>query len=74
MKSLGIMLLIAAAVLAVAGLLLILAGKIPFIGHLPGDFRIRGKGWSVWFPLTTCILLSILLTVLVNLLAAIFRK
>jgi len=40
----------------------VLAGKIPWIGRLPGDFYFRGKQISVFFPLTTSLLISIILT------------
>jgi hypothetical protein len=54
-------------VLALLGGLLLLAGKIPFLGRLPGDIIIRREHWSFYFPLTTSILLSILLTLLFSL-------
>jgi len=56
------MLLVLGVFLAVAGLLLVFAGKIPFLGKLPGDIHLRGKNWSFYFPITTCILLSLFLT------------
>ncbi|MBI2456978.1 MAG: DUF2905 domain-containing protein [candidate division NC10 bacterium] len=54
-------------VLALLGGLLLVAGKIPFLGRLPGDIVIRRENWSVYFPLTTSILISILLTLLLSL-------
>jgi hypothetical protein len=65
--SLARMLILFGVVLALLGGLLLLAGKIPFIGRLPGDFYFRGERWSVYFPLTTSILISILLTLLFSL-------
>ncbi len=67
MDSLARMLIVLGVVLAVLGGLLLLAGKIPFLGRLPGDIIIRRENWSFYFPLTTSILLSILLTVLFSL-------
>jgi hypothetical protein len=61
------MLILFGVVLALLGGLLLLAGKIPFIGRLPGDFYFRGERWSFCFPLTTSILISILLTLLFSL-------
>ena len=46
------------------GILLVLIGKIPWIGKLPGDFFWRGKNVSFYFPVTTSILISLLLTVI----------
>ena len=37
------------------------------LGRLPGDIHVQGKGWSVAFPIVTCILLSLLLTIILNL-------
>ncbi len=65
--SLAKMLIVFGVVLALLGGLLLLAGKIPFIGRLPGDFYFRGERWSFYFPLTTSIVISILLTLLFSL-------
>ena len=65
--SLGKMLILFGVVLALLGGLLLLAGKIPFLGRLPGDIIIRREHWSFYFPLTTSIVISILLTLLLSL-------
>jgi hypothetical protein len=44
------------------------AGHVPYLGHLPGDFYIKRGDWSFYFPVTTCIVLSIVLTFLLSLL------
>ena len=49
-------------VLVFAGLLVGLFGKIPWIGKLPGDIYVRKGSFTFYFPLTTCLLLSLLLT------------
>lgn len=64
--SLGKLLIVFGVVLALAGGLLVLAGKVPFLGKLPGDIVVRRDNWSVYFPLTTCIVLSLLLTLLLS--------
>jgi len=48
---------------AVGGLLLFI-GKVPYIGKLPGDIYVQRRNFSFYFPLTTSILLSIILTLL----------
>jgi hypothetical protein len=48
----------------VIGLLLLVGGKIPWIGRLPGDIIIKKEKFSFYFPITTSILISILLTFL----------
>ena len=67
--SIGKLLLVAGLVLAGVGLLVMVAGRIPFLGRLPGDIYVQRGNFTFYFPLLTSILLSILLTVLVNLFA-----
>ena len=74
MKNLGMLLLIAGSIMAVIGLVLLFAPRIPWLGRLPGDIHYQGKNVSFHFPLTTCIVVSIILTVVLNLLLRWFRK
>lgn len=61
-------LLIVFGVVAVGlGLLLLVAPKIPWIGRLPGDFLFRSGGTTIYVPLATSLILSIVLTILLNL-------
>jgi hypothetical protein len=60
----GKLLIILGIALTVLGLLLTFAGKIPWFGKLPGDFRIERENFSLYFPLGTCLLLSLLLSLL----------
>jgi hypothetical protein len=64
MDWLGKMLILFGVVLALLGGLLLLLGKIPFLGRLPGDIVIRREHWTFYFPLATSIVISILLTLL----------
>ena len=66
LSGLGRALLILAAVIAVVGLILILAGR-GVIPRLPGDISIERRGFRFYFPLGTSILVSLVLTVLLNL-------
>lgn len=60
----GRMLIVLGVVLVVAGVLFSLGARLPFrLGRLPGDIYIHGKNSSFYFPLATCILLSILFSV-----------
>ena len=60
----GRMLIALGLVLVVAGVLFSLGARLPFrLGRLPGDIYIQGKNSSFYFPLATCVLLSILLSV-----------
>lgn len=65
-SGLGKLLLVLAGILAAVGLLLLLAGR-GLIPRLPGDFSFGGRAWRVYVPLGTSILVSILLTLLLNL-------
>lgn len=61
------LLILFGVVLALLGGLLLLVGKIPFIGRLPGDFYVEKGNFTFYFPLATSLLLSILLTLLFSL-------
>jgi hypothetical protein len=57
---LGRLLITFGAILIAAGLLVTLAGRLPFkLGRLPGDIYLQGKHGSFYFPLVTCILITI---------------
>lgn len=64
----GRLLVIIGAVTLGLGLLLMALDRTGFLGRLPGDIAIRRKNWSVWIPLGSSVLLSIILTLIVNLL------
>lgn len=63
MTGLGKLLIVFGGIMVVLGLIVMLAGKtnIP-LGRLPGDIAYRGKNTSFYFPIVTCIVLSILLS------------
>ncbi len=60
--GLGKLLIVAGIALAVIGAVIVLAGKIPWLGRLPGDFRIEREHFSFYFPLTTSILVSVVVS------------
>jgi hypothetical protein len=65
MNELGKTLLGLGLLIAIVGVLLLLAGRIGLpLGRLPGDIAYKGKNVSVFFPLGTCILISVVLSVL----------
>jgi hypothetical protein len=63
MADMGKLLIGAGVVLVAAGMVLVGIGRghLP-LGKLPGDFVYRGKNATVYFPLATCVLLSVVLT------------
>ena len=70
MTEIGKVLMVFGGMLLVVGMLLTLGGKIPWLGRLPGDIVIQRGNFSFYLPLTTCLLLS----VLVSLIFAILRR
>jgi hypothetical protein len=52
--------------LALLGVVLVFAGRIPGLGHLPGDISIQRDRFSVYIPLGAMILVSVVLTLLLN--------
>jgi hypothetical protein len=71
MRDLGKMLLGFGALVILLGLILIVAGnlsgKVPWLGRLPGDIHIERGNWSFYFPLATCLVISLVLTILFSL-------
>jgi hypothetical protein len=67
MNDIGKILVLVGLVLAALGGLLWLGGKLPWFGRLPGDIHIDRERFKLYFPLTTCLLISILLTLLFRL-------
>jgi len=65
-ESIGKTLIFFGIVLIVIGSIFVLFGKVPWFGRLPGDIIIKREGLTVYFPVATMILLSILLTILFN--------
>ena len=63
-SHLGKLLIVIGLLIAGIGCVLILAGKIPWLGRLPGDIFYRGKNVSVYFPLMTSLIISVILTLI----------
>ena len=68
-SSMGRMVLILGLVIVAVGALMVFAGRVPFLGRLPGDIAVQRGSWSFYFPLATSIVLSLVLTVVLNLFA-----
>ncbi len=63
-SSLGKALIIVGAFITLLGVFIMIAGKIPYIGKLPGDIYIQRKNLTFYFPLATGIIISLILSVL----------
>ncbi|NTV29438.1 MAG: DUF2905 domain-containing protein [Candidatus Omnitrophica bacterium] len=59
-------LILAGMVIMVAGVVLFLVSRIPGAGRLPGDIFIQKDNFSFYFPVVTCIIVSIILSILIN--------
>ena len=64
MAGLGRSLIILGIVITVIGIIVAFAGKIPWMGRLPGDIYIRKGNFTFYFPWVTCILLSVLISLI----------
>jgi len=74
MQGIGKTFLLIGGILVVLGIILIFAGRlhVPF-GKLPGDMVIRKQNYVVFFPLVSMLILSLLLTLIVNVIMRFFR-
>jgi uncharacterized protein HemY len=65
------MLLLFGVTMVLLGLVLLVAGhfsgKVPWLGRLPGDIYIERGSWTFYFPLATCLIVSVVLTLLFSL-------
>lgn len=67
MPEFGRTLIILGIVIIALGALLTFGGKIPWLGHLPGDIYIQRGRFNLYFPITTCIVISILISLVLYL-------
>lgn len=68
MADLARLLIVFGLVLLVVGVVLLLSPRIPWVGRLPGDFLFRRDGVTIYVPIATSLVLSLLLTIVLNLL------
>ena len=64
--QIGRILIVTGVIFVLLGLMVINIDKIPLIGRLPGDINVRGKNWSFHFPIVTGLIISLILTILLN--------
>lgn len=69
MNDLGRLLVVFGLVIVAAGVLVMLVGRVPWIGRLPGDVHIQRGNWTFYAPLATSILLSLALSLILWLIA-----
>lgn len=69
MEGPGRTLVILGILLALVGAILWFAPSVPLLGRLPGDIRIERPGFRFYFPLTTCLLISVVLSLVLGLIS-----
>jgi len=68
MNEIGRALIAFGLLIALAGVVLLLVGRVPWIGRLPGDIHVQRGNFTFYFPLATSLLLSVVLTLVLYLL------
>lgn len=63
----GRALIVTGILIVLIGIAVLFAGKIPYIGRLPGDINIHGRNWSLHAPIVTGLIISLILTIILNL-------
>jgi uncharacterized protein HemY len=63
-SGMGWLIVFLGLVLVAVGLICVFAPSVPWLGRLPGDIRIEGENYRFYFPLVTCLLLSLLLSII----------
>jgi uncharacterized protein HemY len=74
LDSIGRVLIVFGLVIVGIGLLLLLAGRVPLLGRLPGDIIIQRDNATIYIPLATMIVLSIVLSIILTVISAILRR
>jgi hypothetical protein len=75
MTDVGRMLLIIGAVILITGAIFLVGGRLfPWLGRLPGDIRYESENVKIFIPITTMILISVVGTIVFNILVRIFRR
>jgi hypothetical protein len=73
LQGVGKILILGGAFLAFLGLLLFFWQRIPFLGKLPGDIFVNKGSFQFFFSIVTCIIISVVLTIILNLVFRLFR-
>lgn len=74
MEGIGKILLIVGGIAVILGLILVFSQHVPFLGKLPGDVFIKREGFSFYFPIVTMLVLSIVITIIVNVILYFMNK
>ena len=72
-SGMGKFLVLAGVFLILLGVLFVFWERIPYLGKLPGDFMVQRGSFRVFIPIVTCVIISVILTVVVNILLRFWR-
>jgi len=72
-SGIGKLLITIGIIIIVAGLIISFMPKIPYLGKLPGDIHIKRKNFTIYFPLTTSIIVSIIASIILTAIFLIIR-
>lgn len=70
----NVLMMIGAGIVVVGALVRFAPGLFGWFGNLPGDIRVEGESSKVFIPITSMIVVSVVLTVIVNVVSAMFRN
>jgi len=73
LQGIGKILILGGAFLVFLGLLLFFWQRIPFLAKLPGDIFLQKGSFQFFFPIVTCMIISIVLTIILNFVIRLFR-
>jgi len=74
LEQLAKILIFSGIILVIAGLIMYFAGdKLAWLGHLPGDIRIEKENIKIYFPITTLIILSVLISLIIFIIKKLFQ-
>ena len=73
MEDIGRAIMVAGGALFLVGLLLVLTGRLPGLGNLPGDITIQRDNITIYMPCGTMIVVSVVLTLVLNLISRFWR-
>lgn len=74
MDAIARLLIVVGLITAGLGFLLLAAGRVPFLGRLPGDLRFETDSVTIYVPLVTMLLVSLVLTVILNVVIRLFLR
>ena len=74
LENVGRLLVVVGLVVVAAGLLFMVAGRVPFLGRLPGDLHWEHDGVQVYAPLATGLLLSVVLSLLLTIVTNVLNR